>query len=120
MIEHVAGAFPVWCAPEQLRILSVSDTHSDYCHTLAEEFTRYDIRVTVDDHSETIGKKIRKSSQEKIPYVLVIGDKEIEAGKDLSVRVRGQEDLVNIDKDSFVTQLATKITNRDLELDLGT
>jgi threonyl-tRNA synthetase len=73
------------------------------------------IRVELDTSDETVGNKIRKSSQEKISYTLVIGDKEMDS-KDLAVRVRGKKDLLNIDQEEFITKIKTNIKNRSLEL----
>ncbi|HNZ86185.1 MAG TPA: threonine--tRNA ligase [bacterium] len=115
LVEHYAGAFPLWLSPVQVKIISVGESHIEHCKKLADEFEKFGIRVEIDDTSETVGNKIRKSSHEKIPYVLVIGDKEIASVK-LSVRVRGQKDLVEISKDKFVKDLLEKVQNRSLEI----
>lgn len=116
LVEHFAGAFPLWLSPVQVKIISVGESHIDHCKELANEFKKFSIRVEIDDTSETVGNKIRKSSHEKIPYVLVIGDKEINSPK-LSVRVRGEKDLVEIEKDKFVKQILEKITSRAISLE---
>ncbi|MDD3284593.1 MAG: threonine--tRNA ligase [Patescibacteria group bacterium] len=115
LVENFAGAFPLWLSPVQVKIISVGESHIDHCKELANEFRKSGLRVEIDDTSETVGNKIRKSSHEKIPYVLVIGDKEINSPK-LSVRVRGEKDLVEIEKDKFVKDMLEKIKNRDLNL----
>ncbi|MDD4289756.1 MAG: threonine--tRNA ligase, partial [Patescibacteria group bacterium] len=115
LVEHFAGAFPLWLSPVQVKIISVSESHIEHCKKLADEFKKSGIRVEIDDTSETVGNKIRKSSHEKVPYVLVIGDKEISSPK-LSVRVRGEKDLVEIDKEKFMKQMLEKISSRSLEL----
>ncbi|RJQ33335.1 threonine--tRNA ligase [Candidatus Parcubacteria bacterium] len=116
LIEHYAGNFPLWLSPIQIKIISVGETHIEFCRELSKELKENKIRVEVDDSSETVGNKIRKASQEKIPYTLVIGDKEMGSDK-LAVRIRGQKDLLNIDKIKFIEQLKTKIKNRSVELE---
>ncbi len=78
-IEHTAGAFPTWLAPVQVRVLPVSDKHIDYANTVRTTLKNENIRVDVDDASESLGKKIRAAKMEKIPYLLVVGDAEVEA-----------------------------------------
>jgi threonyl-tRNA synthetase len=85
LIEHYAGAFPVWLAPVQVAILPVSDKFNDYAFKAAEEFKKAGIRVKVDDSNESLGKKIRKAEMYKIPYMAVVGEKESGSGT-LSVR----------------------------------
>ncbi len=115
LIEHLAGNFPVWLSPVQIKILTVASTHVDFAKKLQAEFLSEGIRVELDDLDETVGNKIRKSSHEKVPYTLVIGDKEM-GSEDLAVRVRGQKDLLNIDKQKFITKIKTQIKDRDLTL----
>lgn len=115
LIEHLAGDFPLWLAPVQIKILTVSENHIDFAKTLATEFKAHNLRVEIDDSNETLGNKIRKNSAEKIPYTLVIGDKEI-AESSLAIRVRGQKDLLNINKEEFIALCKTKIQNRDSAL----
>jgi threonyl-tRNA synthetase len=90
LIEHYGGNWPVWLAPEQVRLAPVSEKHISGAWELAAEFQAAGVRVGVDDASETVGNKIRKAAGDKVPYVLVIGDKEL-GGGDFMVRVRGQE-----------------------------
>lgn len=92
LIEHYAGAFPAWIAPVQVKILPITDRNIDYAKKLANEFKELDIRVEVDERSEKIGYKIREAQMEKVPYMLVLGDKEAEAGV-VAVRVRGKGDV---------------------------
>ncbi len=115
LIEHYSGNFPVWLSPVQVKIISVGETHIDFCHQIANDFKAENIRVDIDESSETVGNKIRKSAHEKVPYTLVIGDKEM-GSEDLAVRVRGQKDLLNIDKQKFITKIKTQIKDRDLNL----
>lgn len=111
LIEHYAGAFPVWLSPVQVKIISVGEGHIKYCKKLAQEFKEEGIRVEVDDHNETVGNKIRKAIQEKTPYVLVIGDKEIKSGK-LAVRDRGKKETRAVEKDKFIKEVRKKIMSR--------
>lgn len=87
LIEHYAGAFPTWLAPVQVKVLSVSEKHSDYAQEVVAELKAAGIRAETDDSNETLGKKIRAGKTEKIPYLLVVGDKEVES-KTVSVETR--------------------------------
>lgn len=117
VIENFAGAFPLWLAPIQVRIAAVGKDHQAYCHELAALLKTVHIRADVDDDNETVGNKIRKASNEKIPYTLVIGDKEI-ASYELAVRIRGKKEIVTIEKDIFMRAVAKKITSRSSTLEL--
>jgi len=90
MIEHFAGAFPLWLAPEQIRIIPVSDSHHQYATQIADQLHTDGYRVTVANEAESMGKRIRSGKQAKIPYLLVIGDKEVEA-KNLTAETRDGE-----------------------------
>lgn len=115
LIEHYAGAFPLWLSPVQIKILTVGETHIDFANKLVDEFKQANIRVEIDNSPETVGNKIRKAAKEKNPYTLVIGDKEMNSDQ-LAVRVRGKQDLLNIDKKEFISKIKTNIQNRSLEL----
>jgi threonyl-tRNA synthetase len=112
LIEHYAGAFPLWIAPTQISILSVGEGHIEYCHQLAEQFITEGIRVKVDDSSETVGNKTRKAVNEKVPYILVIGDKEM-ASEKLFIRKRGERELREMDKKDFVEMILTMIKEKN-------
>lgn len=101
LIEHFAGAFPVWLAPVQVTILPVSDKHTDFANGIAEKLQQNKIRVEVDSRSESVGRKIRDAELQKAPFVIVLGDKEIESGK-LAVRTRGEKDLKNLSIEEFM------------------
>jgi len=112
LIEHYAGAFPLWMAPVQVGIVSVGEGHVKYCHEIAKELReKHDVRVEVDDNDETVGNKIRKASNEKVPYILVVGDKEMKS-KEYSVRERGSRELHNVGKEKFVKDLLKKIEDK--------
>jgi threonyl-tRNA synthetase len=89
LVEHCAGKFPLWLTPEQVGILPISDKYIDYANKVAEQLKNYDIRGFVDDRSEKIGKKIRDTELKKVPYMLILGEKE-EAEGTVSVRKQGQ------------------------------
>jgi len=108
LIEHYSGAFPLWLAPTQIKIVSVAEKHLASCQKLAEEFKGNGFRVEIDDNNETVGNKIRKAVNEKVPYMLVIGDKEVDS-QDLNVRDRGQQETRLIAKDLFIKELKEKI-----------
>jgi len=110
LIEHYSGAFPLWLAPVQIKIVSVAEKHIAFSKKLADEFKANGLRVEVDDNNETLGNKIRKAVNEKIPHVLVIGDREIESS-DLNVRDRGQQETRTINKNAFLAELQEKIKN---------
>jgi threonyl-tRNA synthetase len=108
LIERCGGAFPAWLAPVQIKLLPVGSTHHDYCQKLKTEFLDHGFRVELDDANETIGNKIRKAEGEKIPYSLVIGDKEI-ASNNLAVRKRGQKEISSLPKEKFMAELKQEI-----------
>ena len=110
IIEHYSGAFPVWLSPVQVKLVSVSESHLPYCKTLAAEFETAGIRVEIDEDNETVGNKIRKAVNEKVPYMLVIGDKEAGA-ETLAVRDRGARDAREINKKDFFREVQEKIKN---------
>jgi len=111
LIEHYAGAFPVWLSPVQVKIVSVGEAHVEFSKKLAIEFKESQIRVEVDETDETVGNKIRKAVAEKVPYMLVIGDREMNSEK-LAVRDRGEKTTREIGKDEFVKEVTDKIKFR--------
>ena len=92
LIEHYGGAFPVWLAPTQVKILTITNRVDGYAEELAARLQADDVRVELDNRNEKIGAKIRLAQVEKVPYMLVIGDKEAEAGK-VAIRQRGRGDI---------------------------
>ena len=111
LIEHYGGAFPIWLSPVQVKLLPVGASHIDYCQKLASELRDKMIRVEVDDANETIGNKIRKAEHEKVPYALVVGDKEMKSG-DLAIRRRGSKDIETSSQQNFISTLLQTISNR--------
>ena len=112
LIEHYAGAFPVWLAPVQIKLLPITDAHFAYAKELAEKFFALNIRAEVDDRNEKVGKKIRDSQVKKIPYTVVIGDKEVETGV-LPIRKYSAKDSVDMSVDDFIAYVQKKISTRD-------
>lgn len=108
LIEHYAGAFPVWLSPTQAVILPISDKQNGWAKEVKRELEKSDIRVEVNSDSETLGKKIRKAEMEKIPYILVVGDKEVES-KSIAVRQRGKGDLGQIKPEEFIKKIKEEI-----------
>ncbi len=105
LIEHYAGAFPVWLAPVQVKILPIADVHIDYAKKVQEEFAKKGIRVELDDREEKIGYKIREAQLEKVPYMAIIGDKEVEASA-IGLRSRSEGDLGQISLVEFEEKIA--------------
>lgn len=104
LIEHFAGAFPTWIAPVQVKILPIADTHIDYAKQLEDKFIKMGIRVEVDTRQEKIGYKIRQAQLEKIPYMLIIGDKEVES-KTVGVRSRKDGDIGAMAVEEFISKI---------------
>lgn len=111
LIEHYAGAFPAWLAPVQVKILPITDRQVAYAQKLAAIMFEREIRVVVDDRSEKIGYKIREAQLEKVPYTLVVGDKEVESGS-VAVRKRGQGDVGAENADEFISELLKEIQEK--------
>lgn len=114
LIENFAGAFPVWFAPVQIALLPITDKHLDYAKKLSERFFNLGFRAEVDDRSEKTGKKIRDSQVRKIPYTIVIGDKETETGI-LPIRKHGEKDGFEMSVEDFISYVQEKISSRDLK-----
>jgi len=104
MIEHYAGAFPMWLAPEQVRVVTVSDVHAEFAGDFVRSLEEADVRAELDASNEKIGKKIRNAAMMKVPWTIVIGDKELEGG-DLQVKVFGQEEGVTVPQSKFLERI---------------
>ena len=111
LIEHYAGAFPVWLAPVQVKIIPISDKSLDYAQKIKEKLFSEEIRVEVDDRSERMQAKIRDAEKEKVPYMLVVGPKEAES-ESVSVRVRGEKDLGLMSFDQFLALIKEDIAKK--------
>ena len=108
LIEHYAGNFPAWLAPVQVALLPISDKFNDYCEGIAEMLKKHEIRCSFDTRSEKIGRKIRDAETKKIPYMLIVGEKEAESGM-VSVRKHGEGDVGTQEAAAFVSQLYQSI-----------
>jgi threonyl-tRNA synthetase len=113
LTEHYAGAFPLWLAPVQVVLIPIADRHTEYARKLFEEMRAKDVRVQLDDRSERMNLKIREAQLNKIPYMLVIGDKEIEKGT-VSVRSRSGEDLGSLSYADFMSRMKSLVESREL------
>ena len=113
LIEHFAGNFPLWLAPEQVRILPISDQQNQAAQDLCDELLEKGVRVSVDERSEQIGGKIRLSETEKIPYMVIIGSKEVE-NKQVSLRRHKMGDIGSVPIKQFKTDLLREINDKDL------
>ncbi len=110
LIEHFAGHFPTWLAPVQVKILPISDKYSDYAEKVEAEFNKAGIRIETDHRAEKIGYKIREARNERVPYIVVVGEKEASDGT-LSVRCKG-EDLGSYKLDAFIDEIKEEIKNK--------
>jgi threonyl-tRNA synthetase len=113
LIEHCAGNFPLWLTPDQVAILPVSEKYNESCKNILNSLNNYDIRGFVDDRNEKVGRKIRDAEVKKVPYMLIIGEKEIESGA-LAVRKHGEGDLGEFTEKAFAD-----LVNNEIEKDLS-
>lgn len=112
LIEHYAGAFPIWLAPVQIAIIPISsEKHLDYANQIAKQFENYGLRFKIYDQNDSLGKKIREAEMQKIPYLLIIGDKEMEA-QTVGVRMRGQGDLGALSVEKFIEKINLEIKDK--------
>ena len=111
LIEHYAGRFPTWLSPVQISILPISDKFNDYAYELEKLFKENNLRVEVDDRTEKIGYKIREAQLQKIPFMLIVGEKEVE-GKTVSVRKRDEGDLGQMNIEDFVKKIKEEVENK--------
>ena len=114
LVEHYAGAFPLWLAPVQVILLTITDNQIEYAEKLAKQFEELDIRVEKDLRNEKIGFKIREAQLQKIPYMVVLGDKEVES-QTLGVRKRRSKETRTLDFESFLEELKSGINSRLIE-----
>jgi len=108
LIEHCAGNFPLWLTPEQAVILPISDKYNDYAKKVFDVLKNYDIRAAIDDRDERAGKKIREAEMNKYPFMLIVGEKEEQAGE-VSVRKHGGEDLGSMSIENFAAQVQIEV-----------
>ncbi|MEH7521846.1 His/Gly/Thr/Pro-type tRNA ligase C-terminal domain-containing protein, partial [Bacillus sp. JJ1503] len=113
LIEHFAGAFPVWLAPTQVQIIPVSKVHLDYCLEIQAELRKSGVRVETDNRDEKLGYKIREAQMQKIPYMLVLGDQESKE-KAVNVRKHGSSQSQNVLFEDFKEEILLQIKDRSL------
>jgi threonyl-tRNA synthetase len=111
LIEHYAGAFPVWLSPVQVALIPIADRHVDYARDMAMQLREVGLRVMVDDRSERMNAKIRDAQNQKVPYMLVIGDKEIETSQ-VALRLRSGENPGPILLSAFIERAKEEIANK--------
>jgi threonyl-tRNA synthetase len=111
LIEHYEGLFPTWLAPTQAAVLNITDKQSEYAQKVEDSLKNKGFRVISDLRNEKIGFKIREHTIQKVPYLLVVGDKEVES-QTVAVRARRGEDLGSMDLDAFTTHLADDVARR--------
>ena len=109
LIEHCAGNFPLWLSPDQYIILPISEKYADYAKNISNSLNNYDIRGLIDNRDEKIGKKIRDAEVKKIPFMLIVGEKESEDGL-VSVRKHGEGDLGAMSMEAFADLIKKEIT----------
>jgi threonyl-tRNA synthetase len=111
LTEHYGGAFPIWLAPVQVKILTVASRHTEHAAEIAHQLEKEGIRVEVDDRNERVGYKIREGEVQKVPYLLVLGDQEVESGM-VSVRKRGVGDQGALTLQEFMTNVKEEIDQK--------
>ena len=111
LIEKYAGAFPAWLAPVQVKVLPISDKYMEYGMQVKETLEKYGIRVEIDTRKEKIGYKIREARLEKVPYMLIVGEKEQEENA-VSVRDRKEGDIGSLKLDDFVKLILEKVSSK--------
>ena len=115
LIEHYAGAFPVWLSPVQVAMIPISERHADYANKVADQLKALGVRVTVDARNEKMNAKIREHALQKVPFLLVVGDKEAEAGR-VNVRTRGSEKTQDMATTEFVEKVRKLIAEKSATL----
>ena len=111
LIEETKGAFPLWLSPTQVKILPITDAQHDYAKVIEEKLHKAGIRVVLDDRNEKVGYKIREAQLEKVPYMLVVGNKEVEENT-VSVRSRENAENETMDVDKFVERIKEEVANK--------
>ena len=110
LIEHTAGKFPLWLTPDQVAILPISEKFNEYAEQVKAELSKFDVRAIVDDRNEKIGRKIRDNEMKRIPYMLIVGEKEAENGE-VAVRKQGEGDKGTMKIEEFGKNIAEEVSN---------
>ncbi|HZU22681.1 MAG TPA: threonine--tRNA ligase, partial [Terriglobales bacterium] len=111
LIEHYAGAFPVWLCPVQVVVIPIAERHAEYANKVADALRAIQVRVTVDARNEKMNSKIREHAMQKVPFLLVVGDKEAGAAA-VNVRTRGKEKTEDMPLDAFVTRIKSLVESK--------
>lgn len=111
LIEHTAGHFPLWLAPDQVAILPISEKYNDYAAQLKKYFDSVDVRSYIDDRNEKIGRKIRDNELKRVPYMLVVGEKEQEGGL-VSMRKQGGGEQATMSKEEFAKRINDEVAKQ--------
>ncbi len=114
LIEFYAGSFPVWLSPTQVTVIPISEKHGEYAQKVTDELKSKGVRVELDNNTESMQKKIRNAEKQKVPYMLVVGDKEQESGS-VAVRARGRQDLGMMKKEEFIAKIHTEIMEKTIQ-----
>ena len=109
LIEHTAGKFPLWLAPTQAVVIPVSERFNEYANQVVKELKKQDIRAEVDDRNEKVGRKIRDNELKRIPYLLIVGEREAE-NQEVSVRKQGGEDKGSVKLSTFADEVTRKVS----------
>jgi threonyl-tRNA synthetase len=117
LIEHYAGLFPLWLAPEQIRVMPISEKTNEYAESLLQKLKSSGLRATLDVSDDKIGAKIARAHADHIPYMLVVGPKESEQGA-VNVRIRQSQTQVTIPAERFINKAAEKVALKTVELNL--
>jgi threonyl-tRNA synthetase len=108
LLEHTGGKFPLWLTPDQVVVLPISEKYNDYAHQVADYLCAGDVRASVDDRNEKIGRKIRDNELKRIPYLVIVGEKE-EASQTISYRVQGEGDKGSLTAEEFKNVVLNKV-----------
>jgi threonyl-tRNA synthetase len=112
VIEHYGGAFPVWLSPVQAVVIPVADRHLDYAREVQDRLVEKGLRIEVDDSANSMQKKIRENARQKIPYLLIVGDREAEQGT-VNVRRRGEKQQEALDVEEFAERVLREVASRE-------
>ncbi|MEA1974015.1 MAG: threonine--tRNA ligase, partial [Bacillota bacterium] len=113
LIEHFAGRFPTWLAPVQVKFIPVADRHVDFCEKIKEKFENSNLKVEIDSRSEQVGYKIREAQLQQVPYMIIVGDEELNSDK-LSIRSRDEGELGKLSIEEFIEMISKEIKNKDM------
>jgi threonyl-tRNA synthetase len=115
LIEHYAGAFPAWLSPVQVVLVPIAERHVEYANKVASQLRQLNVRVEVDARNEKMNAKIREHAMQKVPFMLVVGDKEVEAGK-VNVRTRGKDKTDDMGAEDFAEKLRMLIETKSASI----